>query len=235
MKANLEIKQPSRILLAAGIAGLVSWPLVFIANFVMLNPLSVRGNAVETALNILGNETQFRTGVTLELFFCVAVIIYLVLLYKMLMPFNNIVSLLAAAFRFLYLLMWLRIALNQFELLQLLDEPEYFNVFTTLQTQALAKMVQNLGSDQYYVGLLFWSLASLFTTYLLMEAKYLSKPFTAIGIAFSTWCLICTVLHLTFPPFDSIVNIWLFDLPMTLFEIGLNILLIYKSKQKTIN
>jgi len=53
----------------AGIALLFSMVIVVFANYGLLNPLLVRGNAAETARNIMAHETQFRvcrhTGIPL--------------------------------------------------------------------------------------------------------------------------------------------------------------------------
>ena len=41
--------------------------IVMLPNYVLLNPLIVRGNAVETARNVMAHETQFRVALTCSL------------------------------------------------------------------------------------------------------------------------------------------------------------------------
>ena len=48
----------------AGIAILFSMVIVVFANYGLLNPLLVRGNAAATAQNILAHETQYRVALT---------------------------------------------------------------------------------------------------------------------------------------------------------------------------
>ena len=48
----------------AGVTLLFSMVIVVFANYVLLNPLIVRGNAAETARNIMAHETQFRVALT---------------------------------------------------------------------------------------------------------------------------------------------------------------------------
>ena len=47
----------------AGWSGLLTFAIVVFGNFVLLNPLTVPGNAAATAQNIVAHETQFRITV----------------------------------------------------------------------------------------------------------------------------------------------------------------------------
>jgi hypothetical protein len=46
----------------AGVAGLLAFVLVVFGNFVLLGPLVIPHNAVDTSRNILAHETQFRAA-----------------------------------------------------------------------------------------------------------------------------------------------------------------------------
>jgi hypothetical protein len=73
--------------------------IVVFANYGLLNPLIVPGNAAETARNIVAHETQFRITVTCFLAYSVSVIVLLAALYVILKPVNRCQALVAALFR----------------------------------------------------------------------------------------------------------------------------------------
>ena len=68
----------------AGISGLLTVAIVVFANYVLLNPLIVPGNAVETARNIVEHETQFRITVVCFLIYSAGVVVLLAALYLIL-------------------------------------------------------------------------------------------------------------------------------------------------------
>ncbi len=84
------------------------------------------------------------------------------------------------------------------------------------------------GFDQYYVGLLFWSLGATVGAYLWLKARYVPSALAALGILASAWCAVCTSALLISPGFSKVVNLWAFDMPMVLFEIALSLLLLFR-------
>ena len=76
-------------------------------------------------------------------------------LYVILKPVNRGLALLAALWRFTFMLMWLVMTLHLFDALRLLKAADSLQAFDAEQLQALASF--NLGTrlDYYYVGLLF--------------------------------------------------------------------------------
>jgi uncharacterized protein YqiB (DUF1249 family) len=61
----------------AGFSFLFSMAIVVVANYALLNPLIVPGNAVETARNIMAHQLQFRVTVTCFLIYSANVIVLL--------------------------------------------------------------------------------------------------------------------------------------------------------------
>src|SRR5438552_4511269 len=73
----------------AGFSGLFAMAIVVFANYLLLNPLIVPGNAAETARNIVAHERQFRVTVTCFLTYSASVVILLAALYVILKPVNR--------------------------------------------------------------------------------------------------------------------------------------------------
>ena len=72
----------------AGLSCLFTMAIVVFANYALLNPLVVPGNAVETAGNIVAHETQFRIAATCFLIYSAGVVVLLAALYVILKPIN---------------------------------------------------------------------------------------------------------------------------------------------------
>ena len=72
----------------AGCSGLLTFAIVVIGNYVLLNPLVVPGDAVATAQNIVAHQTQVRITVVCFLTYSLGVIVLLTALYVILKPIN---------------------------------------------------------------------------------------------------------------------------------------------------
>src|SRR5436853_2304629 len=82
----------------AGVAGLFTFVIVVFGNFVLLNPLVLPRNAVDTARNILAHQTQFRAALTCFICYDIGVIVLATALYTILAPINRGLALAGAFF-----------------------------------------------------------------------------------------------------------------------------------------
>src|SRR5436309_8410483 len=73
----------------AGAAGLLAFALVVFGNYVLLEPLIVPRNAVDTARNILAHQTQFRAALTCFITYDIGAIVLATVLYVILAPVNR--------------------------------------------------------------------------------------------------------------------------------------------------
>ena len=216
---------------AAKVAGwslLFSMAIVVFANYVLLNPLVVPGNAAETARNIAAHETQVRVIVTCFLTYSASVIVLLTALYVILKPVNRGLALVGALFRLVFALLWLLTTLNLLSALRLLGSASYLQVFEADGLQALARLHLGANFDDYYVGLPFFGLAATVCSYLWLKSNYIPKGLAVFGLISSGWCVICAFVFLIFPHFNKIVNDYWFDSPMALFEMALSFWLLFK-------
>ncbi|PYI44574.1 MAG: hypothetical protein DMF11_14275 [Verrucomicrobia bacterium] len=217
----------------AGIAGLLAFVLVVFGNYVLLGPLVIPRNAVDTARNILAHQTQFRFAAVCFLTYAVGVVVLLSALYVILAPVNRGLALAGALFRLVFAMLWLIAPLNSLAALRLLGDTPYLKIFEPDRLQALAR-VQIAGSfDDYYVGLPFFGLAATVCAWLWLKSRYIPRGLSIFGVIASAWCVFCAFVYLIFPQFNKIVNDYIFDSPMALFELIVSIWLLFKGLKPT--
>jgi Domain of unknown function (DUF4386) len=212
----------------AGFAYLITFAIVVYVNFGIHGRLMVAGNAAATARNILEHQRLFRIGIAGDLIYCVGVVVLLTALYVILEPVDRGLALLAAFWRFVWVLIWLVMTLNLFAALRILRGADYLQAFETERLQALARFYLSAPFDYYYVGLLFGALASTVCGYLWFKSGYIPPALALFGVISSAWCVACTFLFYIFPSFNEVVNLWWFDTPMALFDIALSFLLLFR-------
>ena len=212
----------------AGVAGLLGFVLVVFGNYVLLEPLIVPRNAVDTARNILAHQTQFRCALACFITYDIGGIVLLTALYMIFAPLNRGLALAGALFRLVFVMLWLVAPLNSLGALRLLGDSSYLQVFEPERLQALARVQIAASFDDYYVGLPFFGLAATVCAYLWLRSNYIPKGLAIFGLISSAWCVICAFVYLVFPGFAKPVNPYWFDSPMALFEMVLSFWLLFK-------
>jgi hypothetical protein len=205
----------------AGVVLLVSWPLVIYANFAIQDRLVVAGDAAETARNILAHPGLFRLGIALDLIHCAALLALVVALYTVFGPVHRTFALLAAAWRAVYAFAWIRMTLNLFEALRLLGPSPFLAALPPDHLQALARYLLSARFEQYYLGLLFWGLASTVACALWWRSRYIPRSLALAGLLASAWAAFCAFAFILNPAFETAVGLWAFDIPLGLFELVL--------------
>lgn len=217
----------------AAVTCLITMAIIIASNFGITERLLVAGNAAETARNILAHQRLFRLNIASDLIYATGVMVLLTTLYVVLKPVNRGLALLGAFFRLIYASMWIVIALNSLLALRILIGADYLRVFETDQAQAWARLYLAWGFDVYYVGLLFYALASTACGYLWFRSHYVPRGFGAFGVISSAWCVACTLAFLINPDFAKTVNLWWFDTPMAIFELALSLWLLFMGLRET--
>jgi Domain of unknown function (DUF4386) len=212
----------------AGIAGILGFILVVFGNYVLLDPLIVPRNAVETAHNILAHQTQFRFALVCFITYDIGGIVLLTSLYVIFAPVNRGLALAGALFRLVFVMLWLAAPLNSLGALRLLGNSSYLQVVGPEALQALARAQIAASFDDYYVGLPFFGLAATVSAYLWLKSNYIPRGLSIFGVIASAWCVLCAFVFLIFPHFNKVVNDYLFDTPMALFELIVSFWLLFK-------
>ena len=216
----------------AGIAGLCAFALVVFGNYVLLEPLVVGGNAVDTARNILAHQTQFRFALVCFITYAIGGIVLLTSLYVIFAPVNRGLALAGALFRLVFVMLWLVAPLNSLGALRLLGNSNYLQVLEPEGLQALARAQIAASFDDYYVGLPFFGLAATVCAWLWLKSNYIPRGLSIFGVIASAWCVLCAVVYLIFPEFNKIVNDYIFDSPMALFELVVSFWLLFKGLKR---
>src|SRR5436305_10216728 len=112
----------------AGWSGLLTFAIVVLGNYVLLNPLAVSGNVAATAQNVVAHQTQLRITVVCFLTYSLGVVVLLTALYVILKPVNHGLALVGALFRLVFALLWLLSPLNLLAMLLLLSNANYLRV-----------------------------------------------------------------------------------------------------------
>jgi Domain of unknown function (DUF4386) len=212
----------------AGVAGLLAFGLVVFGNYVLLQPLIVPRNAVDTARNVLAHQTQFRIALTCFVAYGIGSVVLLTALYVILAPINRGLALAGALFRLVFALLWLIAPLNMLAALRLLGDANYLQAFEPERLQVLARVQLGGSFDDYYVGLPFFGLAATVCAWLWLKSNYIPKGLAIFGVISSAWCVFCAFAYLIFPTFNKIVNDYVFDSPMALFELVVSVWLLFK-------
>jgi hypothetical protein len=216
----------------AGWSGLLTFAIIVFGNYALLNPLIVPGDAAATAQNIVAHQTQFRVTAVCFLTYSLGVVVLLTALYVIFRPVNPGLALAAAIFRLVFALLWLLSPLNLLGMLRLLGNANYLQGFEPDRLQALARLQLGATFDNYYVGLPFFGLAATVCAWLWLKSGYIPKGLSIFGVVASAWCVLCAFIFLIFPHFNKIVNDYIFDSPMALFELVVSVWLLFKGLRR---
>lgn len=211
----------------AGLAYIATFAVVVWANYAISERL-IAGNAAQTAQNIIANERLFRINIACNVFYAAGTLVLLTALYTILRPVGRNLALLAALSRLVYALMWIALALNLFDVLRLLTGADYLQAFEADRLQGLARLRIRAASDAYYVGLVFYGMASTLCSYLWLKSRYIPRALAAFGLIVSAWAVICTFIYFVFPDFPKTVNLYWFDSGLGIFEVTLAFWLLFK-------
>ena len=212
----------------AGWSGILTFVIVVFGNYALLEPLIVPGNAAATAQNISAHQTQLRVAVVCFLTYSLGIIVFLSALYVIFKPVNHGLALIAAFFRFVFAWLWLLVPLNLLAALRLLSDTKYLQVFEPARVDAMARLHLGANFDDYYLGLPFFGLAATISAWLWLKSNYIPKGLSIFGVIASAWCVLCAFIYLIFPQFNQIVNDYIFDSPMALFELVVSFWLVLK-------
>jgi hypothetical protein len=212
----------------AGWTYLISFAIVVFANYVLLGPLIIPRNAVDTAHNIVAHQTQFRIALTLFLTYSIGAVILAAALYIILKPINHYLALLGAFFRLVFAMSWLLSAIDSLGALRLLVSTRTWKCLNRTGCRRWRGVTIASTFDDYYVGLPFFGLSATASAWLWLKSNYIPRGLSIFGVIASAWCVLCAVVYLIFPDFNKIVNDYIFDTPMALFELVVSFWLVFK-------
>ena len=148
--------------------------LVF-AEFYVLPKLIVKGNAAETALNIMANKKLFLAGLFSYLIGFVGDLVVAWALYVFLKPVNKTVSLFAGWCRLVYTVIALIALLNLLTVWHLASGADYLTVFETDQLHAKIMLAIKAFGYEWSFGFVFFAMHVGLLGYLVLKSVYVPK------------------------------------------------------------
>jgi hypothetical protein len=161
----------------ARIAGLFGLLMILSGGLASLaiRGLVVKGDATATATNIMAHERLFRLSYVGELFLVAFYVVFTALLYDLLKPVNQRVSLLAAFFSLVGCAIQGFACVFELAPLVVLGRAPYLGVFKVEQLQSLAFLFLRLYSQAYSIAIVFFAFYLLVIGYLVFKSTFLPR------------------------------------------------------------
>ena len=187
----------------------------------------VRGDAVETAANILASERLFRIGNVVELITVAGVLVLVAALYVVLRPIGRNAALLAVFWRLAENFVLAVTILDAFTALALLSGAEYLRAVDTEQLQALAYTFLRVRGTGFYIGFVFLGLGSAVFSYLWLKSRYIPRALAVLGIVASLLLAIVPLAVMVVPGLAAVVTL-AYMAPMGVYELTLGFWLLLR-------
>jgi hypothetical protein len=170
----------------AGLLYLFGNPLAPFFLVILPSRLIVRGDAAETARNIMASESLFRLGIVNLLYNSILGIFVVLALYQVLKVVNKNMAGLMVIFVLVGVPIGMLNELNNLAVLEFLNGVDYLNVFTTEQLQAMAYFFVWLHSQGLNINMIFWGLWLFPMGVLVFRSGFLPK---IIGVTLMIACM----------------------------------------------
>jgi hypothetical protein len=202
---------------------------IFAQFFVRMN-LIVPGNATATANNIAASEGLFRIAIAADLVMVMCDVALALVLYVLLKPVSNALSLLAAFFRLAQAATLGVNLLNLFFGLQLLSGADYLAVLDADQLHALALLFFDAHGIGYSIGLVFFGLSLLILGYLVFKSGYLPRILGILLIIASLGYLVDSFAIVLLPNYEDYETVfgWVVFAPALIAELAFCLWLLIK-------
>ena len=163
----------------------------------------VPGDATATAENISANTFLFRIGFISDLVMVMSDVGVALLLYLILKPVNNGLSMLAGFFRLAQATVLGINLLNFYLPLLLLGDNSNFSSFSDEQLNSLSLLFLNAHSYGYLISGVFFGISCVILGYLIFKAEYFPKWLGVLVVAAGISYLIDCVVNFLFPGFAT--------------------------------
>jgi hypothetical protein len=147
--------------------------------------LIVRGNATQTAQNIIGSERLFRIGIATDLVTFTGVLVLIWALYVLLRPVDRNLAILAAFSRLVEVAIHYVATLFSLVALVLVGGADYLNTFDASQLHSLAQVAMSAQGAGLNLGFVLLGFGSAVFAWLFLKSGYVPKPLAALGVVAS--------------------------------------------------
>lgn len=196
---------------AARVAGAVYLSMVFTAPFSLMyvpSKLIVRGDAANTANNILTHEMLFRAGIVADLIGSVIFICLAIALYRLLSGVNKAQASLMVGLVLVSAAVGFLNVLNNIAALTLFRGGEFLGIFEKPQRDALAMLFLRLHGQGIVINEMFWGLWLLPFGVLVIKSRFLPRILGAWLILNGLAYVAISVTGLLLPPYmDKVYHV----------------------------
>lgn len=191
--------------------------------------LTVAGNALATADNVMTNELLFRIGVVNELICSVGAIAFALVLYILLRRVNKNLASLAVLLKMTEAILLAVIALGHFIALLMLKGQSTSAVFEAGQIQALVGLFVGLYFQLGAFTMVFHGLNLMIFLYLLFRSKYVPGILAGFGIFSYAFIFIYAFITILAPGYATMLIIQILCMtPSILSELTIGFWLLIK-------
>lgn len=189
--------------------------------------LTVYGDAVATAQNILASEQMYRFGFVADLVVLICGTLLSLIFYILFKPVNKNLSLLALIFSTVAGAVMAVNLLNQLAPLLLLHNTSYLKAFTIEQLETLSLFFLNLQSQGYNISLLLFAFYFPIIGYLVYKSNFLPRILGVIYTMAGLGYLINSLAWFLFPHLAAYLFPYVL-LPAFIGEVSMSMWLIAK-------
>ncbi len=186
-----------------------------IAEGFISSSLIVAGDAAATTNNILTNETFFRAGFAVYLIEMICQVVMTVLFYDLLKPVSRTVARVSLFLNIAGIV--IKTMSRLFYVVPLLVLGDTSNVFTAEQTQAMAMLSLKINNEGPIIGLVFFGVAGLLESYLILKSNFLPRFLGVIGIVANLGWLVFLYPPVAFRLFPIIAGVALLGALVQIF------------------
>ena len=188
---------------AAGVLYLIIILTGLFSELIVRSGMIVPGDATATTDNISANFFMFRIGFISDLIMVMSDVGVALLLYLVLKPVNNGLSMLAGFFRLAQATVLGINLLNFYLPLLLLGDNSYLSSFSDEQLNSLSLLFLNAHSYGYLISGVFFGISCIVLGYLIFKAEYFSKWLGILVVAAGISYLVDCVANFLFPGLAS--------------------------------
>jgi hypothetical protein len=216
----------------AGAMYLITMATAIFGESFVRGSLVVRGNATQTARNIIGSERLFRIGIAADLITFTGVLVLVWALYVLLRPVDRNLAILAAFSRLAEVAIHYVATLFSLVALVLLSGADDLKAFDASQLHSLARVAISAQGAGLNLGFVLLGFGSTVFACLLLKSGYVPKALAVLGAVASLLLLASALAVIVLPEIVGPYRLAAMA-PMGIYEVTLGFWLLLRGASVT--
>ena len=223
-KTNLDVGQATAARLA-GATYLVTMATAIFSQSFIRGSLVVRGDATQTAQNIIASERLYRIGIAADIVTFTGVVVLTWALYVLLRPVGKHLAVLAVLLRLVEVAVHYVVTMLSLGVLLMLGGG-HLATFDASQRYSVVRLVLSAQGAGLNLGFVLLGLGSAVFAYLLLRSHYVPKALAALGMVASLLLSASAIAVILLPAVGPAVRATM--VPMFVYEVSLGLWLLLK-------